>query len=540
MKHLISSIFFAFIGTFLFAQSNFNYQLEIELIEIQNLPGLHSYAFAQNDGKWLIIGGRKDGLHARQPFNAFPAAQNNTNIYVIDVNTHQFWQKSINSLADSVKEQLQSTNMNFFQVEDTLYFVGGYAFSATANDHITFPKLITIQVSGLIDAVIEDEPITSFFKQIEDDFFAVCGGQLNKLGSTFYLVGGHRFDGRYNPMGNPTFTQSYTNQIRKFTVNNSGTQLSFTGSDTITDPVHLRRRDYNLLPQVFENEELGFVISSGVFQQNADLPFLYPVEIRKDEHTLITSFNQYLSNYHSAKTVIYNSETEQNHAFFFGGMSQYYYDENNTLIQDNNVPFVKTISRLTRNSDGTFEEFRMPLEMPGLIGASSEFIPNENIPKYTNKVVNVNEIEEDTILLGHIFGGIKSATLLNPFSSNQTGTTSADNHLFAVKLIRIENEDSTGTSIQNLNGKNPHQLSVYPNPVKNQFSFEVKAPGSYAAYYFLSTSTGQILREGRVPGDFEGNYSQTIKVSSFGNQTAHLTVVVDNKYYLYEKVAFVK
>lgn len=540
MKHLISSIFFAFIGTFLFAQSNFNYQLEIELIEIQNLPGLHSYAFAQNDGKWLIIGGRKDGLHARQPFNAFPAAQNNTNIYVIDVNTHQFWQKSINSLADSVKEQLQSTNMNFFQVEDTLYFVGGYAFSATANDHITFPKLTTIQVSGLIDAVIEDEPITSFFKQIEDDFFAVCGGQLNKLGSTFYLVGGHRFDGRYNPMGNPTFTQSYTNQIRKFTVNNSGTQLSFTGSETITDPVHLRRRDYNLLPQVFENEELGFTISSGVFQQNADLPFLYPVEIREDEHTPITSFNQYLSNYHSAKTVIYDSETEQNHAFFFGGMSQYYYDENNTLIQDNNVPFVKTISRLTRNSDGTFEEFRMPLEMPGLIGASSEFIPNENIPKYVNKVVKVNEIEEDTILLGHIFGGIKSASLLNPFSSNQTGTTSAYNNLFAVKLIRVENEDSTGTSIQNLNGKNPHQLSVYPNPAKNQFSFEVKAPGSYAAYYFLSTSTGQILREGRVPGDFEGNYSQTIKVSSFGNQTAHLTVVVDNKYYLYEKVAFVK
>ncbi len=82
----------------------------------------------------------------------------------------------------------------------------------------------------------------------------------------FYLVGGHLFDGKYNPMGNPTYIQEYTNQIRKFAIDNSGSQLSYHNYSAITDPVHLRRRDYNLLPQIFPNgEQGGLTVSSGGF-----------------------------------------------------------------------------------------------------------------------------------------------------------------------------------------------------------------------------------------------------------------------------------
>ena len=62
------------------AQSTFDYNVQLTPITIPGLQGLHSYAFAQHNGKWLIIGGRKDGVHARQPFNAFPNSQNNSNI----------------------------------------------------------------------------------------------------------------------------------------------------------------------------------------------------------------------------------------------------------------------------------------------------------------------------------------------------------------------------------------------------------------------------------------------------------------------------
>ena len=54
------------------SQSTFPYDMVLTPVTVTGLPGLHSYAFGQSNGKWLIIGGRKDGIHARQPFNAFP------------------------------------------------------------------------------------------------------------------------------------------------------------------------------------------------------------------------------------------------------------------------------------------------------------------------------------------------------------------------------------------------------------------------------------------------------------------------------------
>ena len=275
MKYLINLV----VLTFLFSikvsgQPSFDYFIELEPLIVPNMPGLHSYAFGQHDGKWLIIGGRKDGLHAKQPMFSFPQSQNNTDIYVVDINAQQFWSASINSLPKGIKEQLQSTNMNFYQDQDTLYIIGGYAFSETANQHITFPNITSVQVNSVINAIENGDSITSFFKQITDPVFAITGGQLGKIDNTFYLVGGQKFDGLYNPMGGPTFTQAYSNQIRKFIIDNSGTQLSYANYATITDEVHLRRRDYNLIPQIFPDGSAGYTISSGVFQANVDLPFL--------------------------------------------------------------------------------------------------------------------------------------------------------------------------------------------------------------------------------------------------------------------------
>jgi hypothetical protein len=136
------------------AQVQFDYQVQITPVNVTGLPSLHSLVGAQHDGKWLLIGGRKDGVHARQPFNAFPVAQNNTDIYVVDVLSNQVLSAPLTSLPTGIQEQLQSTNMNFYQDHDSLYIIGGYAFSATANDHITFDKLTSINVPGLMNAII--------------------------------------------------------------------------------------------------------------------------------------------------------------------------------------------------------------------------------------------------------------------------------------------------------------------------------------------------------------------------------------------------
>ena len=509
------------------SQSEFNYQLSLVPVDFVNLPGLHSYAYAQHDDLWLIIGGRKDGLHARQPFNAFPALQNNTDIYVIDVLNKIFWTASVNSLPTSLREQLQSTNMNFHQDNDTLYIIGGYGYSQTSNNHITYPYLTSVSVSGLINAIQNAQPISSFFKQTQDANFAVTGGHLQKLNNLFYLVGGHRFDGRYNPMGNPSYTQSYTNQIRKFSINNSGFQPSFSNYSAITDPVHLRRRDYNLAPQVFPNGELGMTIFSGVFQINVDLPFLYPVDIKETEYTPVTTFNQYLSNYHSSVATLYDSVSNCMHNIFFGGMSRYYY-QNNTLIQDDQVPFVKTISRVTRKADGELIEYQMPVEMPGLRGSSAEFIPNLTLPHYENEVIKLSQISQNTFKIGYIYGGILSPTL-NPFSNNQTSTTAADNKIYEVWLIKT----TVNTPEFQVNGKNPYDVEIFPNPIGSNVSMKFTLQNTTDVSYILVNNLGQIIEKSENKKFDPGTHQKKINIDSEkSTEKVILTVIFDNKYYV--------
>ncbi|MBT4338433.1 MAG: hypothetical protein HOD63_07580, partial [Bacteroidetes bacterium] len=187
LKFLISATL-VILSTLAFGQNTFNYEVSLRPISINELEGLHSYAFAQHNNKWLIIGGRTDGMHVRQPNSSFPTSSNNTNMYVVDVQAKKFWSTPLSSLPNRIKEQLQSTNMNFYQDEDTLHIIGGYAYSAAANDHITFPNLTTVQVSSVIDAIINGNSIVPYFKQITDDVFAVTGGQMGKIHDKFYLV----------------------------------------------------------------------------------------------------------------------------------------------------------------------------------------------------------------------------------------------------------------------------------------------------------------------------------------------------------------
>lgn len=528
MKNLLFGLFFSLLSIAALAQSNFNYEVQLSPVQVPRLSGLHSYAFGQDQGKWLIVGGRLDGLHARQPFNSFPASQNNDSIFVIDIANRQHWSASLDSLPIGLKEQLQATNMNFYQDEDTLFIIGGYAFSATANNHITFPNLSSIDVPGLINAIVNQTSITSYFKQITDNRFALSGAQLGKIADTFYLVGGHKFDGRYNPMGNPSYTQTYSNQIRKFQINNQGANLSISNYSTITDAVHLHRRDYNLVPQIFPDGTEGYTISSGVFQTTVDLPYLYPVDITANGITPITGFNQYLSNYHSAKAALYDSLNNEMHMIFFGGLSQYY-TQNSVRVQDNQVPFVKTISRLSRYADSSLHEFEFSTPMPSFQGASAEFIPNQNLAHYESEIIKLDQIVTDTFLIGHIYGGIYSPTT-NPFSNNQTTTTSASPTIYEVYLVK-----NTASSIKELDGDHPFDFQLFPNPNNGQFSIEIDLDQKRKLHYLLVNENGQISQE----GDWQGRSGKNrfeVKVKGNHPQSMIFNLVIDDRYFVSKKM----
>ena len=504
------------------AQSVFPWQVALEEVSVPGFSGLHSFVYAQADGKWLLLGGRKDGLHARQPFNAFPAAQNNTQLFVIDPTTSQLWSAPLTGLPAAIQEQWQSTNMNFHQIADTLYIAGGYAYSVTAGDHITFPRLSTVIVSQTISAIIQGQSVQPYLQTLTDERFAVTGGQLAALGSTFYLVGGHRFDGRYNPMGGPTYTQTYSNQIRTFHVQNSPGNLSCSFNPPLTDAVHLHRRDYNLLPMIYPGDSAGFMISAGVFQPSADLPYLYPVEIRPQGITARADFNQYLSQYHSAHASLF-FQGEMHH-LFFGGMSQFRYI-NGQLTEDQQVPFVQTISRLSRLANGALEEFSLPLEMPGLRGAGAEFIPNHTLPFDSLEILHLDEIPGDSILLGHIVGGLFSP-LANPFSSNQTTQTSASGSIYAVWLI----QDKNTTDIL-LPGKQERHFRIWPNPVRDRLMLDISSGDGTDCYWYVTHADGRMVTGGYFTLRADGSQREVLRVGNdLSSGMYQLTVLIDGRF----------
>jgi len=468
-KKITTFLGLIFLSLSVFSQTT-PFNIYIEPMNISGLGGLQAYAFGQHNGKWLVVGGRLDGLHRRQPFAAFDLAGHNNQLIVVDPVAQQKWSAPLSSLPIGLQEQLSSTNMEFFQEGDYLYLLGGYGYSNTSADHITYPNLSAIKVPDVINAVINGSSFTSYFRQITDTMFAVTGGYLNKINNTFYLTGGQKFIGRYNPMGpthGPGFIQEYTNASRKFTISDNGVTLSVTHLPAIVDATNLHRRDYNVVPQIMPTGQEGLTAFSGVFQTGADLPFLNCVNIDSTGHSVNNAFSQYYNHYHCAHIPLYSASNNEMHTIFFGGIAQYY-DSLGVLVQDNNVPFVKTIARVTRYANGSMAEYKLPIEMPALLGAGSEFIPKTDVPRFNNEVLKLDDFTTDSTFVGYVYGGI-SSTAANIFFTNTGTQSSASSQIFKVYVIK-----NSTTDIHDLNKQSIGTLKVqvFPNP--NDGNFVVK------------------------------------------------------------------
>jgi len=415
-------------------RSNVVFRLVLEPLSIDELVGIQAFAYGKHDGKWLIVGGRLDGLHRRQPWATFDEEGQNKQLIVIDPVAGKKWSATTENLPAALREQLCSTNMESYQEGETLYILGGYGYSQLAGDHITYPNLTAIDVPEAIAAIVNGAPIDSCFRQLVDERFAVTGGYLNKIYNTFYLTGGQRFEGRYNPMGHPSYIQTYTNSIRKFRIADDGKNLAITHLATLTDTTNLHRRDFNVVPQIMPDGQEGLTAFSGVFQPHADLPYLNCVNIDSAGYVVNNEFKQYYNQYHCAHVPLFSNRTKEMHTFFFGGISQFY-DSAGVLMQHDDVPFVRTIARVTRDQAGKMTEYKLEEEMPGLLGASSEFIPADHLPEFPNGVLKSDELKGDSTLIGYIFGGINS-TNPNIFWRNNGTQSSASHVIYKVFLLK--------------------------------------------------------------------------------------------------------
>jgi hypothetical protein len=467
--------------------------ISLSAINIENLDGRQSFAVGQANGKWLIIGGRTDGLHRRQPFASFDTNGQPNELLVIDPVSKQKWTANLSILPIAIQEALKATNIDFIQNNNQLYLIGGYGYSNTLGDHTTFNTLTAIAVSETIAAIVSNNNYSNYIRQTSNSIFQNTGGQLEKINDSYYLIGGQDFQGRYNPMGpthGPGFTQTYSNQIRKFNILDNGTLLGVNNISIITDSVNLHRRDYNALPQILPNLSQGITAYSGVFQQNVDLPYLNAVTIDSLSYVVNNNFNQYYNHYHCANIPLYSASKNEMHALFFGGIAQYY-DSLGILVQDNNVPFVKTIARVTRDVNGTLAEYKLPIEMPALLGAGAEFIYRDNLPVYTNGVIKMDELSADSTVLGYIYGGINSSAK-NIFWINDGSQSASSANIYKVTLHR-----NALTGIDHLNSQSMGtiKLMVYPNPNTGIFIAQYHLIKPTDVKITLSNVNGKIIDE---------------------------------------------
>ena len=399
-----------------FGQSTFPFDIVLEPITITNLPGMQSYAAAQHNGKWLIIGGRIDGLHQRQPWQAFNAAGH---------------------------------------------------------------MLTVIDVPSTIDDIVQGGTLDSAtFAHFSDEDFAVTGGKMLYLGGTFYLVGGHRFDGQYNPMGHNTFTQAYTEQVLPFTVYGTFPSLGISKGTPMVDANELHRRDYNVT-YMMDGSQTYFTAWSGVFQKNVsgNLPYLNAVEVRDTGIYTVPGFSQYLNHYHCPTVSLYGENQAAMYTVFFGGIAQYYYD-NGVLTQDNDVPFVKTIG-VVEKRNGSYSESYSATEMPGLLGAGGEFFPDHNLAA------------NGEIFLADSLGSSPGA---NIFFGGMTNNSIASPTLFKVGFVR-----NSGLGMLESNYGDNLGLLVSPNPSNGKLIVQLQSQLQGMTAFEVFDITGKLVLRTEVP-----------------------------------------
>lgn len=495
------------------AQSTFPFEVVLEPITIPNLPGIQSYASGEHNGKWLVLGGRLDGLHQRQPWQSFDNAGHNRDIYVIDPTSGTFYSAPLSGLNnDTLEAHLAATNHNFTQVGDYLYITGGYGLSADAV-HITHPRITVIDVPAMLDSITANGTVpASAIQSWAYEPFAVTGGRLMHNNSTFYLVGGQRFDGQYNPMGHNTYVQTYTEAVRPFEISGTFPNLSADTLSYIVDADELHRRDYNVTYMTPNGTDLYFTAWSGVFQKTADLPFLNAVEVRDTGIYPVPNFAQYLNHYHCATLSLYGHSMDAMYTLFFGGIAQYFYNGQGSLVQDVNVPFVQTIG-ITEKRFGNYSETYASTQMPDYLGAGAEFFPAA-LPGLQGHILYADSIGTDTTLVGHIFGGIESPSA-NVFYSGQTNYSTATPTIYAVKLVR-----TSQIGLEEPTHQHPMQLQILPNPTHEKLNIQLvsntPSPSSANVRIFNANGEEVLSRDLHLE---EGRNNFTFKMNNWASGT---------------------
>jgi hypothetical protein len=220
----------------------------------------------------------------------------------------------------------------------------------------------------------------------------------------------------------------------------------------------------------------------------------------------VPDFAQYYNHYHCANTAIYDAKSKSSHHLFFGGIA-HYYDSLGMLVQDNDVPFTPAISYILRESNGKMTEYKMPIQLPGYLGAASEFIPSHDLPLLSNEIIDLSRLKGDSILLGYLYGGIKSSAA-NIFWINTGVESTASQMIYPIYLIKSNGQEGI---IENKQSTNGLQLQVYPVPLEKEIAFLFNLRSSNTASIELIGKNGEIVKKKTLKKLSLGKNEQQLK-----------------------------
>jgi hypothetical protein len=431
------------------------YQIELNDVNVGSavLPTLHSYAAAHHDGKWIMLGGRTNGLHGFEtsPIINFPEQYQNRDVWVIDPVTHQSWSRSLEDVFSGLNANqiaaLTSTNQQFTQIGDRLYVTGGYGIPGSGAGFATFDTLSAIDLDGIVDWVVSAQgQAVDHIRQISDPLFKVTGGAMYEMQDRVHLIFGQDFTGGYNPTKNG----AYTKQVRSFDIVDDGMTLAVANVSSTPQVEAYRRRDLNVYPTLAPGVggvEQGLTVLSGVFTEQTGV-WTVPVEIddagqpTMADPNFAGTFKQAMNQYHSAKVGLYSSAQGSMHELLLGGISLKTYDEAlNTFVQDDNMPFTSQMTAVVRDESGNYTQHFLG-SYPELydteenllnFGANAEFFLVPGIATYENGVIDLDLLSGETVV-GYVYGGIVSNA---PHVRGVEGAVSgASNRIFEV-VVRL-------------------------------------------------------------------------------------------------------
>lgn len=270
-------------------------------------------------------------------------------------------------------------------------------------------------------------------------YVTVTGGGMEAVGDVTWVMLGQNFQGLYsvNPgdYGRYPVLQVYTQRMAALHIGTIGGQLAAGILDALQPEPgdsEWHRRDLNIEPAVDTDGSPMLASYGGVFVPGRIAAFQKPLYLKNGGDpqvatVTVDNYNQLFNLYHSATMKLWSTSQRQMQTVFFGGIGMYYISKG-VLQMDTGLPFVNTLSVLSRSSAGATSEALATTPLPTFMGSDAVFVPRPGLGQYLPGILQLDGITGRT-LAGWVYGGI-----LSPQPQPATGTTVASNAIYEVWL----------------------------------------------------------------------------------------------------------